>query len=61
MHLDTLHLRSALQGGDIIYTWFNIHKSDPKPTADEELPQLKKLCVCSICTSAIFNNFKIKG
>lgn len=48
MHLDTLHLQSALQGGDIIYTCFNIHKSDPKPTADEELPQLKKLCVCPI-------------
>lgn len=39
----------------------NICKSDPKPIPDEELLQLKNLCVCCSCTSATCNNFKMKG
>lgn len=32
----------------------------PKPIPDEELLQFKKLCVCSVYTSAVLNS-KIKG
>lgn len=38
-----------------------IYASDPKPIPDEELLQFKNLCVCSVYTSAILNNSKIKS
>lgn len=39
-----------------------IYASDPKTiTGDEKLLQFKNLCVCSVYTSAILNNSKIKS